>query len=210
MVVLRIGEHFNYKGILMNKKLMALVVGLLSFGAVQAMDFLDQECVDLKPAVLVHGIFHYSIIPFIAAGNFEQVDAYKTSLQDFLNRCGPGKLDLNYVYFPTEGKSIVVMVDSPVAGGIFVSLYSAIAWWIDCNKDNDQALAFLREVKEILNRYQPEVFPEGGYAWDPRRKELKPKELNKGTLLLGVATGALVIGWGIYRVFFAEEKKRSA
>ncbi len=216
MVVLPAYEHFNYEDSLMNKKLVAIVVGCLSFSAVQAMELLVSEHGDIWLGEPEETAYR-SICQFIKIGDFNQTDAYIDKFKTYCNSFGSYGFNPNRVYLndmENGGKPILLQLG--VNQELTVSLYSSIAWLICCNElpltdfeggpASDKALAFLREVKEILNLYKPEVLPENGrYAW-----ERMPKSSGNKALLVAATTGALVVGWGIWKLFFAEDKKRPA
>ncbi len=201
--LLSVFNNMYRKGILMNNKLMILMVGCLSFGAVQAMNFPDPAYDYLESRL-------YKLIEdcWISA-DLGQLDSFEQGLEKFLRECGPNKLDLNWPFISVreyEGPEDLLLKHRPT---VSVSVHSAVARLIEMEIDRGNGASnflqvnFLVMVKKNLDDYQSEVLPEGRYAWDHRPKGL----VSKKALLFGAATGVVVVVWGIWKLFFAEEKK---
>ncbi len=216
MVTLEVYGYFNYEGILVYKKLMTLMVGCLSFGAVQGMEFLDPARVDLNPGDLERNVAQW-IEAYVRrdltnsesrseAYDYKDFNELKESLLFHLIQCTPDKLDIYrpcLIYSPSGKIEHRLIVSLKLSVSLFIKATS------DLPGDTSAVVSRLKEIEVIINDYQPEKVP--GKQYEPERQ---PSNGGDGSLgssrvwyYLTRVGLPVAIGCGIYWAFFVEGKK---
>ncbi len=218
VVVLGIYGYFNYEGILVNEKLMALMVGCLSFGAVQAMKFLDPRG-DLNPGDLERNITQWieayverDLEPFTHYRD-QAFEELKRRLKKYLGRCTPDKLD---IYRPCLVDERSNKEEEWATLSLKTSAQAYINYISNLPGDTTVVVSRLREIEVILDEYQPVKVP--GKTYEPERQPYKDGDSSFETedsssrlwYYLTRVGVPVALAYGVYRVFFAEQKKSAA
>ena len=189
----------------MNKKLVAIVAGCLSFGAVQAMDAMSnvQRAFIHPSRELPKGLLERDIIAMIEDHVFSteanDLNDFRSQFISHLSECSKNGriLDLSLLTLDKRGELVTLR-------SYFEAKFEESK---DCGWKEKAQL--MKDIFTMLESYKP-VGEIRSYVQPSENDKPSAEPFNKRRWVLLGGAGALFVGYGIYKVFFAEEKKNAA